>query len=1125
MIRAMRAAPIRLHLSRQAVLEDAEGRRHTLGTAAALLAARLALAGVQPRTALAALLWPEAGEARARANLRQLLLRLRTLARADWIAGDAMLALAEGVEVVEAAEDGPLLDGLALADLDEARRWLDALRAERLAAHVRRLAETLAQAEADGDLDAAIAAARHIVRLEPLAEAHHRTLMRLHYLNHDRAQALAAHSVLEAMLADEHGAQPSGETRALLQLVQSAADAAPPPTRVPAALLRPPRLVGRAAEMDALLRHLHGSQVALLKGEGGLGKSRLLADALRQLALGDERATLTIGARPGDAAIPYALAARCAQALLPRAGSEGPAARADLEPLLGRRVSTPAPGADPTRQLVQAFTELLRDAAALGLRVIGLDDLHLADNASIELLMPQVASGHCAWLLALRPAEAHGAAAEAVATLEAQAGTLSIALRPLERDAVATLLGSLSLEGLGDPARAPALHRHTGGNPMYVLETLRAALEQAGQPDAPWPHAPGVLRLIQQRLARLRPLALQIARCAAVAGSDFSPGLVSRVLGVPPLELADAWAELESAQFLGPRGFAHDLVAEAVQAGLPEGVAEPLHAEVARCLVEAQVEPVRIAEHWLAAGEALRAEPFLCEAAARASAVWRRREAAALHRQRGAILQAAGRRDEAFEAWFLAADIAIDCGDVDEAKACEASLAALAGSPGQQVAATFLQTWLQYHFGRQDEALRLAREALPASGHATPKVEVLLLQHLSTMLWERREINESLDLAERALARIDEAARHGEDGPVRSLRLAAASLAGMAACGLARYDQGCARIEQAWRIACEEREQTEIAYATRLLAVIMLFRGDRAAATLWAERALKAVHDADQGSTTQEAYAQAARMPALVTQGDLGAALAASDRVEELYRLQPTGPVVINAEERSVLLAELGRADLARAAVPALASGDETTEVQRARRFAARAGLGLATTDEIEAMLDHAKRSDDFNLQARLLWMAQPGCAPARIEPLLASAAEHARQTGGWGLWAMLQARRLAAWRALKNAAQAEAARRTALELWAKLEQGIGGFESFARTGAELSATLDSTDPGLAETIALRVGGWMLKASATLPAGWRENYLARAPALAVLPPHGRSALRALGLATTGAAVNPRRSPG
>lgn len=1111
MIRAM-PAPIRLHLARRASLEDAAGRHHRLGTPAALLAARLALAGAQPRAALAALLWPDADEARARANLRQLLLRLRTLAGADWITGDVLLALAAGVEIVDAGDDVTLLDGLPLAGLDEAQRWLDAERAARLATRVQRRAKDLAQAEAAGRLDDAIAAARDIVRLEPLAEANHRTLMRLHYLNHDRAQALAAHAALERMLADEHGAQPSGETRALLTLVESGADAAPPPLRVPAALRRPPRLVGREAEMDALLRHLHGSQVALLQGEGGLGKSRLIADALRQVAQGDEFATLSLGARPGDAAIPYALAARCVQALLPRAGSTAADGRAELAPLLGAHTGTPA--SDPTRQLVHAFTELLRDAAALGLRVVAVDDLHLADAASIELLLPQVASGHVAWLLALRPAEAGGATAKALATLDGQAGTLSIALRPLDRDAVATLLGTLALDGLGDATRAPALHRHTGGNPMYVLETLRAALERPGSADAPWPHAPGVLRLIQQRLARLSPTALKIARCAAVAGPDFSPALVSRVLGAAPLDLADAWGELESAQFLGARGFAHDLIAEAVQAGLPAGVAEPLHAEVAARLDETRAEPAHIAEHWLAAGEPMRAVPFLDDAAARASALWRRREAAALHRRRAAILQAAGQHDEAFDAWFAAADIAVDCGAVDDGQACEEGLAALARSPGQRVAAAFLSSWLQYHLDRQDEALHVARQVLPDAGQAPIKVEVLMLQHLSTMLWERREVIEALDVAERALTRIDEAAACGADAPVRSLRLALASLAGMAACGLARYEQGCARIEQAWRIAGEEREQTEIAYATRLLAVISLFRGDQAAASLWAERALQAMHDADQAATTQEAYTLGALMPVRIAQGDLGGALAANDRIEELHRLQPTGPVVINSEERSVLLAELGRADLARAAVPALPGGDAIIPVQRARRIAARAGLGLATADEIDTMLDHATHSDDFNLQARLLWMAQPGCTPGLIGPLLAAAAERARGSGGLGLWAMLQARRLAAWRALKDPAHADAARQVALDLWSLVEQGMGGYETFARTGAELSATLAPTDPALAETIALRVGGWMLKAAATLPAGWRENYLARSPVLAVLPPHGRSALRGLGLATT-----------
>jgi hypothetical protein len=347
---------------------------------------------------------------------------------------------------------------------------------------------------------------------------------------------------------------------------------------------------------------------------------------------------------------------------------------------------------------------------------------------------------------------------------------------------------------------------------------------------------------------------------------------------------------------------------------------------------------------------------------------------------------------------------------------------------------------------------------------------------------------------------------------VRSLRLAMASLAGMAWCALARYEPGCERIEESWRIATREHEPFEIAYATRLLALINLFCGDLAAAGVWAERAQEAMLAAEQTGTTQEAYMLLAQFSVRVAQGDLGSALAGSDRIIALHEQQPTGPVIINAEERSVLLAELGRRDLARAAVPALAVDAAHTDVQRARRNAARAGLGLASAAEIDQTLQVAAAAEDFNLRARILWMAQPGLAPARIAPLLAEAAAHAAAHGGHGLWAMLQSRRLAALRALKDPARAAEARAVALALWPRVEAGVCGMETFARMAAELCATLAPTDPDLAETIALRAASWMLTAAATLPSGWRENYLARAPLLDTLPPRERGVLIALGFA-------------
>ena len=151
-----------------------------------------------------------------------------------------------------------------------------------------------------------------------------------------------------------------------------------------------------------------------------------------------------------------------------------------------------------------------------------------------------------------------------------------------------------------------------------MLETIKAA--QPGWPapwrcaePAPaaidWPVAASVLRLIQQRLARLSAPALRLARCAAVAGQDLNSALAASVLGQRLIDLADAWSELEAAQVLRDGGFAHDLIAEAALASVPQAVARPLHAEVAAWLEAHDGAPARVAEHWLAAGETRRAAP------------------------------------------------------------------------------------------------------------------------------------------------------------------------------------------------------------------------------------------------------------------------------------------------------------------------------------------------------------------------------------------------------------------------------------------------------------------------------------------------------------------------------------
>lgn len=71
---------LRLHGVAQLLMPD--GTALLLDRQGALIAARLALAGPQPREVLARQLWPEVDEARARGNLRQRLLRLKD--QAGW---------------------------------------------------------------------------------------------------------------------------------------------------------------------------------------------------------------------------------------------------------------------------------------------------------------------------------------------------------------------------------------------------------------------------------------------------------------------------------------------------------------------------------------------------------------------------------------------------------------------------------------------------------------------------------------------------------------------------------------------------------------------------------------------------------------------------------------------------------------------------------------------------------------------------------------------------------------------------------------------------------------------------------------------------------------------------------
>jgi DNA-binding SARP family transcriptional activator len=714
------AAAAERRLSLTGVAQVAIGeRQRALESGDALLLGWLAIEGPTSRARLCALLFPDANDATARNSLRQRLFKLKKKLDAHLVAGDAVLQIAPEV-AIELEGDAELLAGTEAGDLEEMGEWLIAQREKRRAARTASLAAAAEQAEAAGELSAALEHAGRLVQLQPDSEHAHRRVMRLHYLRGDRAAALAAYEACRAAMQRSLGAAPSPQTEELLATIRAARTLPPVARRsIPASVLRPPRLIGRDRERIRLRQAWSQGRAFWLLGEAGMGKTRLIADFIVDaFGAGIAADVLVAAARPGDAGVPYASLGRALRALVERRPQlvEGPQ-RGELVRVMPEidRVAAARAGLGQHLTLQGAIEALLLEAHRSGLAALVLDDLHFADGASIEMLQCLVLADRLAalhWGFAQRPAENNGPVEALRSVLEEDQRVEALVLAPLDAGQMAELIESLELDGIDAAQLAPQLARHTGGNPMYALETLKHLI--AGEPGAlaaGLPRPVSVSQLIERRLRQLSAPALGLARVAAVAGVDFSIELAEVVLGTRALALADAWRELEAAQVLRGLAFAHDLVHETTLAGVPAPIAAHTHGAVAAFLEARGTEPARVAAHWLAAGRPQQALAALHAAADAARRAMRRKEEAEFL-ARAARIETDADDPAAFGSWRAM----IDATWASDLNALDAplfdALDAAASTPAQRAAAKGLRgTWEQER-GNLIEAKRLCRTAI-----------------------------------------------------------------------------------------------------------------------------------------------------------------------------------------------------------------------------------------------------------------------------------------------------------------------------------------------------------------------------------------------------------------------------
>jgi DNA-binding SARP family transcriptional activator len=654
-----------LHLLGTPTLESQRLERKT-----AAVLAYLALEGQTHKYKLSGWLWPDSGETAARNNMRQLLRRLR-VAVGEVVLGEDLIELHSDVDVdvqhlssfqnpsLELLKrDDELLAGLEYDDAPDFDEWLLGVREELKAQRSRAAQVEADRLEKNGQLRQALEFAQFRVKLEVLSEEAYRQVARLQYLLGDRGAALVTLERCRNVLREELGVELLPESLELLGLIERGtvlAGTVPKPkeTVLPTAILRPPVLAGRGREWTLMEEAWERGQIIYLEGEPGAGKTRLALDFAQS-----KGSVFHFQARPGDAGIPMASMARGVRQMI----EQDPAVLECVPKWAHRELARLLPELSHDEALPPLASEVekLRFFDAIGEVTLAhakfitvADDVQFSDLASSEsngYLISKFA-GHPGplqprMIVVYRRGEL-SAENEAGLTAAVEAGiAIKISIQPLETNAIGTMLEGMGLENLEDLVQG--LSRYTGGNPMFILETVKHLIETGtlaqGLPSRLTP--PGkVAALIGRRLQRLSAPALHLARVAAVAKTSFDLNLAAGVLERPMMELAEAHAELEVALVLRGNAFTHDLIFEAVLALIPRAIRQVLHGNTAQYLETINSDAARIAQHWLEASNTEKAKHWLLEAAEQAGALGLHNDASELRNQSATLL--AGRTHRA----------------------------------------------------------------------------------------------------------------------------------------------------------------------------------------------------------------------------------------------------------------------------------------------------------------------------------------------------------------------------------------------------------------------------------------------------------------------------------------------
>lgn len=449
---------------------------------------------------------------------------------------------------------------------------------------------------------------------------------------------------------------------------------------VPRLYLYRPSLQGRERPLAKVKEFLSRIKQApgmcfLVGGESGSGKTRFAMEVTREAArygclvtIGECLPLEGVSDMAGMRGVPLHPMRPLLRSIADHCRLQGPEVTSRV---LGRRVDALAahepafadlPGVprrlDATALPVEAarerlFADLAESIISFSLEtplVLVLDDLQWADDLTLGFLCSLgdsfFARARILILGTYRTEEVRGGLLD----LTERSEVVGLTLSRLDEGKVASMIADMLAIEPAPPSLCRILARQSEGNPFFVSEYLRSAVEThlLGRANGRWaltisnaerlsnleslPLPRTLHELVSQRLERIQGRTRTVLEAAAVVGREFEPELAGDVAGVTELERMAALADLVGQVVLEETAsdrfrFVHDKLREAAYTAISPDRLDLLHRRAA-CAIEvayrdapgfAEFYPM-LAHHWLMAGGQEQAREYLDKAGEQALA-------------------------------------------------------------------------------------------------------------------------------------------------------------------------------------------------------------------------------------------------------------------------------------------------------------------------------------------------------------------------------------------------------------------------------------------------------------------------------------------------------------------------